>query len=52
MTMQHRFAYPKVTELRTTRPEAPTAAPRVAQRELVAASLIRCPNPPKGLKAR
>jgi hypothetical protein len=52
MTMKHRFTYPDAIELRTARPETPAAPRRLAQRDLVAASLIRCPNPPKDAKRR
>jgi hypothetical protein len=44
MNMEHRFSYPKVTELRSARPDVPRDATRSSQRALVAASLIRCPD--------
>jgi hypothetical protein len=48
MTVPHHFAYPKVTELRVA--DALVAAPapvatQATQRELVVASLLRCPDP-------
>jgi hypothetical protein len=45
MNMEHRFTYPKVTEIRNARPERRVSARAVSQRALVTDSLIRCPNP-------
>jgi hypothetical protein len=50
MIMEHHYLYPKVIELRTARPWSPRATRRLSQRELVAASLIRCPNASKSGK--
>ena len=44
MIMEHRYTYPKVTELRDPRPPVRSVRAQ-SQRELVAASLIRCPSP-------
>jgi hypothetical protein len=45
MNPQHHFTYPRVTELRTARPsELPSGRP--SQRDLVVASLVRCPRKP------
>ena len=42
MTSQRYFMYPRVSELRTARPNVPSGG-RPAQRDLVLASLLRCP---------
>jgi hypothetical protein len=43
MNPQHHFTYPRVAELRTVRPHVPSGG-RPAQRDLVLASLVRCPD--------
>jgi hypothetical protein len=49
MTMQHHFAYPKVQEIRRVRPQRLAhALGRLSQRELVQASLVRCPERAEG----
>jgi hypothetical protein len=48
--MEHRFAYPHVTEVVTVRPVPPRKAPALAptsQRRLVEASLLRVPQKTK-----
>ncbi|WCB93362.1 hypothetical protein DSM104299_02075 [Baekduia alba] len=45
MTVQHRFMYPKVTELRKARPEPRDQAHAVSKRALVADPLVRRPSP-------
>jgi hypothetical protein len=43
--MDHHFSFPTVTEILPTRPApAPPRPPAVSQRELVRASLMRCPE--------
>ena len=48
--INHHYMYPRVTELRQTRPAAPAAAPvrrpssRASQRRLVEWSLLRVPE--------
>jgi hypothetical protein len=45
MSLQHEFAYPKVSEIRPAPPAVPRRrATRSTQRELVLASLLRCPG--------
>jgi hypothetical protein len=45
MSLQHEFSYPKVTEIRPTLPSVPRRrVRRSTQRELVVASLLRCPE--------
>jgi hypothetical protein len=45
MNPQHRYTFPRVTELRTARPSVlPSGRP--SQRDLVVASLVRCPRKP------
>jgi hypothetical protein len=45
MNPQHHFTYPRVAELRTARPSVlPSGRP--SQRDLVVASLVRCPGKP------
>jgi hypothetical protein len=45
MSLQHEFSYPKVTEIRPALPAAPRRrVSRPTQRELVLASLLRCPE--------
>jgi hypothetical protein len=43
MTSQRYFMYPRVSEVRTVRPNVPSGG-RPAQRDLVLASLLRCPD--------
>jgi Flp pilus assembly CpaF family ATPase len=43
MTRQHYFMYPRVSELRTARPNVRSGG-RPAQRDLVLASLLRRPD--------
>jgi hypothetical protein len=46
MTIHHEYMRPKVTEIRITRPTGPAqGAARPTQRDLVLASLLRCPGP-------
>jgi hypothetical protein len=45
MNPQHHFMYPRVAEVRVARPSVPPSG-RPAQRDLVVASLVRCPGKP------
>jgi hypothetical protein len=50
MLMEHRFAYPRVTEITTTRPferRGDGTRTPASQRRLVEASLLRVPNKTK-----
>jgi hypothetical protein len=55
--MGHVFSYPVVREVRPTSPPAPAAATRriprgATQRDLVQASLLRCPRSDRAMRQR
>jgi hypothetical protein len=50
MTMEHRFTYPTVTEKREAHRAADAPPARLSQRELVAASLLKCPKNDKAVR--